>query len=79
MKYYTTEAVKDLLQKYEEHWWTYLVKDWCLLDEYLCFWNWLKYSVIQEHYLNERSSTYTIRMFKKLPKKYSEYFNFECF
>ena len=74
MKLYTNEAVKNLLKLYEEKGGQIIVRQWCLLDEYLCYWEGLKSTVILDKYLNERSSAYTIRMFKKLPKKYEDYF-----
>ena len=76
MKLFEPKIVKDYIELYEKYWWTFIQKEWWLLDEYVFFWNNLKYTVLIEQYLNERSSCYKIRQFKKLPKKYEEYFDF---
>ena len=79
MTTYTYKAVEDLKNRYLDLNGSFLTKDWGLLDNYLFFWEGLKYTVCLEVYLNERSSAYTIRHFKKLPKKYSDFFEFELF
>ena len=75
MKLYTSDAVNGLLKRYIENNWEIVSKEGSLLTEYVCFWEGLKSAVILEQYLNERSSAYTIKMFRNLPKKYEKYFN----
>ena len=75
-KLYDSSIVWKYIELYEKNWWMFEAKTWSLLDEYILYWNWLKYTLILEHYLNERSSCYIVKQFKKLPEKYEKYFDF---
>ena len=71
MKLYDREQIENLKKRYEELWWDRkIIWEWTLLDEYLFFWEWLKFCIARDHYLNERSSCYKVNFYKKLPKKY---------
>ena len=73
---YTQGAVDELTARHTAKGWDIISREGSLLDNYLLFWEGLKYTVILERPLNEWSSWYTIKMFKKLPKKYAEFFEF---
>lgn len=74
MKLYTKKAIDNLIEKYDEKHGDMISQEGSLLTEYLLFWKGLKFAVVLEQYLNEWSSAYTVKMYKKLPKKYDEYF-----
>lgn len=63
-----------LYNQYESRWWECIVRNWNLLDEYLFYWEWLKFTLLLEQYVGSNSSKYKVRQFKKLPKKYEKYF-----
>jgi hypothetical protein len=74
MRTYTIKAVEDLINEY-------IKRDGEIVEVIegglghgttICSAFNCKYSVIQEIFLNEWSSTHTIRMYKKLPKKYEK-------
>lgn len=59
---------------YEKKWWDVIIKEWSLLDNRVYYWDWLKYTVILEKPIWCNNSWVTIRKFKRLPKKYEDYF-----
>ena len=72
MKTYSLSACLELISRYAE-----IEGEIITLEEgslglgwVLCMADGCKTSLIQEVYLNEWSSTHTIRMFRKTPKKY---------
>ena len=73
-KWYTLEACNNLMEKY------YRKGGNCVtvcegnlgLGTVVCYGDKLKTSVIQEHFVNSWSSVHTIRMYKRMPKKYEE-------
>ena len=73
-KWYTLESCNNLMEKY------YAKGGNCVtvcegslgLGTVVCYGKNLKTSVIQEHFVNSWSSVHTIRMYKRMPKKYEE-------
>lgn len=69
---YDLEACENLIQRYyEKGGETVTIEEGCLgLGLVICYGDGLKTAIIKEVYLNEWSSTHTIRMYNKMPKKY---------
>jgi hypothetical protein len=69
---YTLSACEKLISFYAEIGGTIeTIEEGCLgLGLIICTAEGKKTAVIQEHYLNEWSSTHTIRLYDKTPKKY---------
>lgn len=76
MKIYTNywDVVNYLDRIYEKKWWNFISRWWSLLENRVYYWDWLKYTVILEKYLDSNLSWFTIRKYIKLPKKYEDYF-----
>jgi hypothetical protein len=73
MKHYTLSAVEDLINRYVERGGEVAIEIITGNLGYgttICFGDGLKTAVIQERFQNEWSSTHTITMYNKLPKKY---------
>jgi len=73
MTHYTLKAVEDLINRYVERGGEVAIEivEGCLgYGTTICFGDGLKTAVIQERFQNEWSSTHTITMYNKLPKKY---------
>jgi hypothetical protein len=73
MKHYTLSAVEDLINRYVERGGEVAIEIITGSLGYgttICFGDGLKTAVIQERFQNEWSSTHTITMYNKLPKKY---------
>jgi hypothetical protein len=72
MTTYTNKVVQDLINKYVDRDGEVIeVIEGCLgYGTTICSAYGCKYAVIQEVFLNSWSSTHTIRMYNKLPKKY---------
>jgi hypothetical protein len=83
MTTYTNEAVQDLINAYVNRDGEVIeVVEGCLgYGTTICSAYGCKYAVIQEVFLNSWSSTHTIKMYNKLPKKYENllenYYNLE--
>lgn len=71
---YTFESIEKLIQQYYERGGEVVeVVSGCLgYGTTICYGDGLKTAVIQERYVNEWSSTHTIRMYNKMPKKYAD-------
>jgi len=74
MKYYYTQTTIDgLFKEYATHEgfiaWTI---PGSLVDGYILTANGCKTTIIKEIYLNEWSSGYALRMYKKIPRKYEK-------
>ena len=74
MAYYTLDACENLISRYIDN-----GGDVVTLNEgvlglglVLCYGHGLKTIVIRETYLNSWSSGHTVRMYKKMPKKYEQ-------
>lgn len=69
---YTLEACENLIQQYyEKGGESVTIEEGCLgLGLTVCYGDGLKTAVIAERYVNEWTSTHTIRMYNKMPKKY---------
>lgn len=75
MKLYSSEAVEKLAQKYIARGGIITVlKESVLLEYGLAIFQaeGAKATVVQDKYLNEWNSAYTVRMYNKLPKKYEQ-------
>lgn len=72
--WYTLESCKNLMQKYYNKGGNCVtVSEGGLgLGTVVCYGDNLKTSIIQEHYVNEWSSVHTVRMYKRMPKKYEK-------
>jgi len=73
MKHYRLSAVEDLINRYVERGGEVaieIVEGSLGYGTTICFGDGLKTAVIQERFQNEWSSTHTITMYNKLPKKY---------
>jgi hypothetical protein len=73
MTHYTLKAVEDLINRYVERGGEVaieIVEGSLGYGTTICFGDGLKTAVIQERFQNEWSSTHTITMYNKLPKKY---------
>jgi hypothetical protein len=73
MKHYRLSAVEDLINRYVERGGEVaieIVQGSLGYGTTICFGDGLKTAVIQERFQNEWSSTHTITMYNKLPKKY---------
>ena len=75
--WYTLESCNNLMQKYYDKGGTCVtVREGSLgLGTVVCYGDNLKTSIIQEHFVNSWSSVHTIRMYKKMTKKYEELVN----
>ena len=75
--WYTLESCNNLMQKYYDKGGNCVtVREGSLgLGTVVCYGDNLKTSIIQEHFVNSWSSVHTIRMYKKMPKKYEELVN----
>lgn len=75
MNLYSSEAVKKLIDKYNEttdgNFELYTIEG-SLLDNYIITGNGLKTVIIKEKYLNCWSSCYTIRIYNEMPSKYAK-------
>lgn len=71
---YTLEACENLINRYYELGGEVVtLEEGCLgLGLVMCYGDGLKTTIIQEVYLNPWSSGHTIRMYKKMPKKYEQ-------
>ena len=74
MKIYTNEVVQNLIDNYiKKNGEVIEVVEGCLgYGTIICFGDGLKYTIIQEVFLNHWSSGHTIKMFNKMPKKYEK-------
>jgi hypothetical protein len=74
MKIYTNEVVQNLIDNYiKKNGEVIEVVEGCLgYGTTICFGDGLKYTIIQEVFLNHWSSGHTIKMFNKMPKKYEK-------
>ena len=73
MKHYRLSAVEDLINRYVERGGEVaieIVEGSLGYGTTICFGDGLKTAVIQEHFENSQSSTHTITMYNKMPKKY---------
>jgi hypothetical protein len=73
MTHYTLKAVENLINRYVERGGEVaieIVEGSLGYGTTICFGDGLKTAVIQEHFENSQSSTHTITMYNKLPKKY---------
>jgi hypothetical protein len=73
MTHYTLKAVEDLINRYVERGGEVaieIVEGSLGYGTTICFGDGLKTAVIQERFQNEWSSTHTITMYNKMPKKY---------
>lgn len=73
MKHYTLKAVEDLINRYVERGGEVaieIVEGSLGYGTTICFGDGLKTAVIQEHFQNEWSSSHSIIMYNKMPKKY---------
>lgn len=73
MKHYRLSAVEDLINRYVERGGEVaieIVQGSLGYGTTICFGDGLKTAVIQERFENSQSSTHTITMYNKLPKKY---------
>ena len=73
MKHYTIKAVEDLINRYVERGGEVaieIVEGSLGYGTTICFGDGLKTAVIQEHFESAWSSTHSITMYKKMPKKY---------
>ena len=73
MTHYTLEACEQLIQRFTDHEdCSYItINEGCLgLGTVLLYRPGYKLIIIQERYLNPWSSTHTVRMYNKIPKKY---------
>ena len=73
MKHYTIKAVEDLINRYVERGGEVaieVVEGSLGYGTTICFGDGLKTAVIQEHFQNEWSSSHSIIMYNKMPKKY---------
>jgi hypothetical protein len=73
MKHYTLSAVEDLINRYVERGGEVaieIVEGSLGYGTTICFGDGLKTAVIQERFQNEWSSSHTITMYNKMPKKY---------
>jgi len=71
MKLYSLEAVENLAAKYESkggH--TATIAEGTLLDSLIMYGTGLKTTICNVQYLNNQSSTYTVKSYNKTPKKY---------
>ena len=77
MKHYTISAIEKLINRYVERGGEVVeVIEGCLgFGTTICFGDGLKSAVIQEHFENSWSSSHTITMYNKLPKKYEKMLN----
>lgn len=76
MKIYTNywDTVNYFMKIYQNKWWDCIERQWSLIDNLCFYWDWLKYTVILERYLNSNCSWFTITKYNKLPKKYEKFF-----
>jgi len=74
MNYYTIESIEELINRYlERNGEVVEVVEGCLgYGTTICYGEGLKSTVIQEHFENSWSSSHTVRMYNKLPKKYED-------
>jgi hypothetical protein len=73
MTHYTLKAVEDLINRYVERDGEVaieIVEGSLGYGTTICFGDGLKTAVIQERFQNEWSSSHTINMYNKMPKKY---------
>ena len=73
MKHYRLSAVEDLINRYVERGGEVaieIVEGSLGYGTTICFGDGLKTAVIQERFENSQSSTHTITMYNKMPKKY---------
>lgn len=69
---YSWQSAKDIIDKYYEKNGIVLQIDGCLCDNYICYGENLKTTIIKEIPLNEWSSGVSIRSYNKTPKKYDK-------
>lgn len=72
MSVYSYEVAKNIIDKYYDKGGIVEKIDGCLVDNYICYGDGLKTTIIKEKYLNEWSSGVTIRMYNKTPAKYDK-------
>lgn len=75
MTYYNLDVCEDIIRKYANGDGIVItLEEGCLgLGTVICYGSGFKTTIIRERYLNEWSSTHTIRMYKKMPKKYEKW------
>ena len=75
--WYTLESCNNLMQKYYDKGGNCVtVREGSLgLGTVVCYGDNLNTSIIQEQLVNSWSSVHTIRMYKKMPKKYEKLIN----
>ena len=74
MNHYTIKSIEELINRYlERNGEVIEVIEGCLgYGTTICYGEGLKSTVIQEYFENSWSSSHTVRMYNKLPKKYED-------
>ena len=74
INWYTLESCNNLMQKYYDKGGNCVTvcEGGLGLGTVVCYGDNLKTSIIQEHFVNSWSSVHTIRMYKRMPKKYEK-------